>query len=331
MTYSPREAPPSAEPREPARRRLGVFRALGARLGIGSISRAELRQRYRQKASRFVELQGAQVHYTDAGSGPIIVMVHGFASSLQTWDALARDLRRGGPERPDYRVICVDLPPFGVTGPLSEPRGQPITLDTPAYRHFFDAFMDALGIGRATLIGNSLGGMIAWDYAARHPRRVDALVLIDAAGFPMKLPIYIALFKRRMVRWSAPWLLPEAVIRSAVRSVYGDPRTIDEPTFRRYIDIFHAEGTRAAIGLMVPHFDFDAIDRSGLGRLRQPTLILWGERDGWIPLAHARLFAAAIAHARVITYPGLGHVPMEESPERVALDIRAFLDDAAGT
>jgi pimeloyl-ACP methyl ester carboxylesterase len=322
-TPTPTPTPQPAQTHAPQAWLGRTLRSIGSQLGISSVPRAELRRRYSQAASRFIALMGADVHYTDAGCGEVLVMVHGFASSLQTWDALATDLRRS------YRVICLDLPPFGVTGPLFDEQGRTLTIDTPVYRRFFDAFMDALGIERATLLGNSLGGMIAWDYAARHPRRIDKLVLIDAAGFPMKLPLYIALFKRRLVRWSSPWLLPEPVIRSAVRSVYGDSSKIDEPTFRRYIDFFHGHGTREAIGKMVPTFDFDAIERGGLLRLQQSTLILWGEEDSWIPLRHAQEFGRAIPHARLITYPGLGHVPMEENPVRVAADIREFLETEA--
>jgi pimeloyl-ACP methyl ester carboxylesterase len=294
-------------------------RSLAARLGVTSVPRDELRRRYTQSGSRFVKIMGADVHYVDEGSGELIVMIHGFASSLHTWNRVADELRR------EYRVIRLDLPPFGVTGPLRSGSGEIETMNLPTYRRFIDTFLQALGISRATFIGNSLGGLIAWDYAVRHREAVERLVLIDSAGFPMKLPIYIALFNSALVRVSSPWLLPEVIVKSAVRNVYGDPRKIDAVTLRRYVEFFHGEDTRTAIGKMVPTLDFKDVDTDVLKTLDVPTLVLWGAKDRWIPTAHATEFASRIPGAKSVMYPGLGHIPMEEAPERVMADLRAFL------
>jgi len=294
-------------------------RSLAARLGITSVARADLRRRYTQSGSRFVEIMGADVHYIDEGSGDTIVMIHGFASSLHTWNRVADELKRS------YRVIRLDLPPFGVTGPLRSSTGTIETMNLPTYRRFIDTFMQALGISRATLVGNSLGGLISWDYAVRHRGAVERLVLIDSAGFPMKLPIYIGLFNSALVRVSSPWWLPEAIIKSAVRNVYGDSRKIDAVTLRRYVEFFHGEGTREAIGKMVPTLDFKEVDTSVLKTLDVPALVLWGAKDRWIPPAHAAEFASRIPGAKSVMYPGLGHIPMEEAPEQVMADLRAFL------
>ncbi|CAB3699515.1 alpha/beta fold hydrolase [Paraburkholderia rhynchosiae] len=298
-------------------------RSLAARLGITSVPRDELRRRYTQSGSKFVTIMGADVHYVDEGSGDIIVMIHGFASSLHTWNRVADELKHG------RRVIRLDLPPFGVTGPLRSSTGAIETMNLPTYRRFIDTFLQALGITRATFIGNSLGGLISWDYAVRHREAVERLVLIDSAGFPMKLPIYIALFNSALVRLSSPWWLPEAIIKSAVRNVYGDPRKIDAATLRRYVEFFHGEGTRAAIGKMVPTLDFTELDTHVLTTLAVPTLVLWGAKDRWIPTAHAAEFAQRIPGAKSVMYAGIGHVPMEEAPERVMADLRAFLRTGA--
>ncbi|MGF6772096.1 pimeloyl-ACP methyl ester carboxylesterase [Paraburkholderia sp. GAS199] len=298
-------------------------RSLAARLGITSVARADLRRRYMQSGSKFVKIMGTEVHYVDEGHGDTIVMIHGFASSLHTWNRVADELKRS------YRVIRLDLPPFGVTGPLRSSSGEIETMNLPTYRRFIDTFMQALGVTRATLIGNSLGGLISWDYAVRHRDAVERLVLIDSAGFPMKLPIYIGLFNSALVRMSSPWWLPEAIIKSAVRNVYGDPRKIDAVTLRRYVEFFHGEGTREAIGKMVPTLDFTEVDTNVLKTLSVPSMVLWGAKDRWIPTAHAAEFASRIPGATSVMYPGLGHIPMEEAPERVLVDLRAFLGTPA--
>jgi pimeloyl-ACP methyl ester carboxylesterase len=298
-------------------------RSVAARLGITSVPRAELQQRYTQSGSKFVKIMGADVHYVDEGSGDTIVMIHGFASSLHTWNRVADELKR------EHRVIRLDLPPFGVTGPLRSAHGEIETMNLPTYRRLIDTFLQALGISRATFIGNSLGGLISWDYALRHRGAVDRLVLIDSAGFPMKLPIYINLFNSALVRVSSPWWLPEAIVKSAVRNVYGDPRKIDAVTLRRYVEFFHGEGARTAIGKMVPTLDFDDVDTNALKTLDVPTLVLWGAKDHWIPTAHAGEFASRIPGAKSVMYAGLGHIPMEEAPERVLTDLHAFLGTSA--
>ncbi|MEM5343749.1 alpha/beta fold hydrolase [Paraburkholderia azotifigens] len=263
---------------------------------------------------------GTDVHYVDEGAGEsTIVMIHGFASSLHTWNDVASAMTR------DYRVIRLDLPPFGVTGPLRNAAGAIETTDLPTYRRFFDTFMQVLGIGRATLIGSSLGGLLAWDYAARHRDAVERLVLIDAAGFPLKLPVYIGLFNHAPVRLSAPWCLPESIITGAVRNVYGDACEIAPDLLRRYVEFFHGEGTREAIGKMVPALDFADLDTTVLSTLDVPTLILWGAKDRWIPPEHAAEFTRRIPGARSIMYDGLGHIPMEEAPQRVMQDLQSFL------
>ena len=303
---------------------LNVARAMlrPGRIGLRSIGRDVLIARYAKPQSRYLPLMGTRVHYTDEGAANAegtLLLIHGFGASLHTWDGVLPQLTQR------YRVIRLDLPPFGITGPLRDAQGRPRTMELPLYRDFIDAFVDSLGLSKLTLIGNSLGGMVSWDFAVRHPGRVEKLVLIDSAGFPMKLPIYIDLFNHLSVRLTSPWMLPEGIIRAATRDVYGDPSRVSEPTLRRYTDFFYAEGARQAIGQMVPKFRFDDVDTSGLAAINVPTLILWGQRDRWIPPAHAGEFARRIPGATLRLYPALGHIPMEEDPVRVGTDLCAFL------
>lgn len=163
----------------------------------------------------------------------------------------------------------------------------------------------------------------------RHRNAVGRLVLIDAAGFPMKLPVYLGLFNNALVRMSAPWCLPEAIISSAVCNVYGDPRKIAPEVMRRYVEFFHAKGTREAIGKMVPTLDFADLDTDVMKSLDLPKLVLWGALDRWIPQAHAAEFTHHILGAHSVMYDRLGHIPMEEAPQRVLHDLRMFFAKSA--
>ncbi|CAG9175355.1 alpha/beta fold hydrolase [Cupriavidus pampae] len=300
------------------------------RIGLVDVSRETLARRYALPQSRWAEVRvpgtmGVRIHYTDEGvvDGEPLVLIHGFGASLHTWEGLMPMLRQR------YRVLRFDLPPFGLGGPLRTTDGRIVTMDIDVYRDVIDGFLAAVGVTRATLIGSSLGGLIAWDLAVRAPTRVHRLVLIGAAGFPMKLPIWIDLFRHASVRWSAPWMLPEAIVRAATRDVYGDASRIPEATFRRYVDLFHAAGVREAVGRMVPKLDFDTLPTEALRTMRVPTLVLWGERDRWIPPAHADAFVDRIAGARLRRYAGLGHIPMEEDPHAVAADLLPFLEETS--
>lgn len=237
-TTAPLGAPASESFAGPPRASLlNVLRAMmhPGRLGLRSIPRDVLIARYAKPQSRYLPLMGTRVHYTDEGAAHAdgtLLLIHGFGASLHTWDGVLPQLARR------WRVIRLDLPPFGISGPLRDAEGRPRTTELSLYRDFIDAFVDSLSLHRLSLIGNSLGGMIAWDYAARHADRVDRLVLIDSAGFPMKLPIYLDLFNHLGVRLTSPWMLPEGILRAATRDVYGDPARVSEPTLRRYADFF---------------------------------------------------------------------------------------------
>ena len=135
--------------------------------------RAALVAEYAGPPSEFLDVLGATLHVRDTGprDAPAVVLLHGFGSSLQTWDAWAADLER------DHRVIRYDLPGFGLTGRdpggYTDERGIAVLL----------GLLDRLGVVRASIIGNSMGGRIAWRFAAAHPERMDKLVLISPDGF----------------------------------------------------------------------------------------------------------------------------------------------------
>jgi len=276
----------------------------------------ELKQSFAGGASRFVDVGGLSVHYRDEGEGPPIVLLHGTGASLHTWDAWTEGLRG------HFRVSRMDLPGFGLTGPN---RDDDYRID--AYVEFLEAFRKRLGLDGFALAGNSLGGQIAWSYAVAHPARVKALVLVDPVGFPIDRPALVFRLARIPgISWLMTKLDPGPLTERTLRDAYGDPRKVTPALVERYRMLALREGNRRAFVKRVAQ---RAEDRSAdIGKVRAPTLILWGAQDRLVPVAHAHRFQGAIPSARLVIYEGVGHVPMEEIGERSAADADAFVSAA---
>ncbi len=276
---------------------------------------AELRSFYANEASRFVAVDGMEVHYRDEGRGPVLLLLHGSNASLHTWEGWVRELKS------DYRLIRLDLPGHGLTGPHPENRYH-----WAEAAQFVDHFAQKLKLDRYVVVGNSMGGGIAWNYALAFPQKVEKLVLIGARGIPPKEPLPLAF---RAYGWPGFNALltvftPRWMVAQSVREVYGDPDKVSEALIDRYFDLGLREGNRGATAYRMSHLDtYQATPR--LAELKVPTLILWGEKDTWILPKYGHEFARRIPGAKLVLYPGLGHVPMEEAPEETAREVRAFL------
>jgi pimeloyl-ACP methyl ester carboxylesterase len=278
--------------------------------------------RYATGASRMVPLAGMQVHLRDEGprsdSGPQpVVLIHGTSASLHTWEGWVRDLSR------DRRVISMDLPGFGLTGPA--PDGD---YSIEAYVRFIAALLDSLSVRTCVLAGNSLGGEIAWEVAHAFPDRVSALILVDAAGYPrqaISVPLGFRIASMPGVRRLAERVLPRSLVARSVRNVYGDPTKVTEPVIDRYFDLLLRAGNRGALSRRLAIAGTGAHSARITG-LRQPTLILWGGRDQLIPPVNAERFLRDIPGSKLALFRELGHVPQEEDPERTVAAVRRFLN-----
>ena len=283
-------------------------------------ARASLEAVYAQPPSQFMDVAGLRLHVRDTGphtigghDAPAVILLHGFGSSLHTWEPWAALLQA------DHRVIRFDLPGFGLTGPdptndYSDARSQAVLL----------ALMDHLGIARAALVGNSMGGRIAWLFAASHPERVSRLVLISPDGFASPSIAYgKAPDVPAMVR-VLPYTLPTALLRMSLAPAYADASRLADATVTRYRDMMLVPGVRPAIIARMQQM----VLADPIPRLRQidiPVLLLWGEQDAMIPISNAADYLAALPHARLTRLPGLGHVPFEEDPARAFPPVQAFL------
>lgn len=283
------------------------------------IPAARLEERYASDGhSQFMALMGMRVHFRDQGprsdSLPL-VLVHGTSSSLHTWDSLVAMMSA------QKRLIRMDLPAFGLTGP--HPAGD---YSIGAYNRFLDSFLTRLGVDSFIMAGNSLGGAIAWNHAVAYPGKVRGLILVNAGGYPRKdekgslgfklaaMPVVGSILTSCTPRW---------LIRKSIGNAYYDPSRISEETVTRYHEMILREGNRDATLSLFRTRNRPSPER--IRELRCPTLVLWGRHDQLISVDNAAKFGRDIPGARVVVLENSGHVPMEENPVETAAEVRRFL------
>jgi pimeloyl-ACP methyl ester carboxylesterase len=284
------------------------------------LNRAYLDGRYLQSPADMVEVLDQRLHVRDSGpkSAPAVVFIHGFGSSLHTWEPWAQSLSA------DLRVLRLDLPGSG----LSPPDARNDYSDARSVA-LIKALMDARGIEKASIVGHSIGGRIAWKFAASEPQRVNKLVLIAPDGFaspgfeygkPVELPAVMG-----MMRWIAPrWL-----VRMSLEPAYANPSALDDEILTRYYELMRAPGAREALlARMRQTLLSDPLPQ--LRRIVAPTLLVWGREDAMIPVTNAADYQGAIAQNSLVTLGSMGHLPMEERPDEALSAVSKFLKGKSG-
>jgi pimeloyl-ACP methyl ester carboxylesterase len=281
----------------------------------------QLKARWARPPSRFIEVNGLQVHVRDEGphDDPVpIVLLHGTSASLHTWEGWAQALRD------KRRVIRFDLPGFALTGPNPEN-----DYAIANYVKFVGATLDKLEVKRFVIAGNSLGGQIAWATAAAMPARVDRLILVDASGYPpetitgQNIPLGFRIAGTPGLRLFAQYTLPRGVVEASVKNVYGDPAKVTPELVDLYFDMTLRQGNRKALGRRLEQGYTG--DVTQLKALKMPTLILWGGKDRLLPPELGQRFVRDIAGSKLVVFDDLGHVPQEEDPARTVAEVRRFL------
>jgi pimeloyl-ACP methyl ester carboxylesterase len=284
--------------------------------------------------SQFAEIRTPEgdileIHYRDQGSGTgtPLVLIHGTFASLHTWEGWIRELGD------THRIITLDLPGFGLTGP--DPSDDYSTDRTVMLVHRFLEEIGAFETDSAILPGtihiggNSLGGRIAWNWALRYPQQCSSLILVNAAGYrdPDRRSPLVFTLAAGVADGPAGLILsrltPRFLYKTNLEEVYGDPGRIDPALVERYYRLNRREGNREAF---LKRTLLQEPDRSAeIAELELPTLILWGDRDRWIPPEHAYRFHRDIKGSELVIFPDAGHVPMEEIPLESAAAVRSFL------
>lgn len=280
-----------------------------------------MKAKYANAASRFIDVGGGlTMHVRDEGnpSGPVLVLLHGSNASLHTWEPWVARLGT------KYRIISLDQIGHGLTGP--NPTGQ---YDGAAFVGTLDALLTKLGVSRFALAGNSMGGYVAWEYALAHPDKLTHLVLVDAAGPPddpdKDLPIGFRIARAPGLSKLALVITPRAIFEKSIHGSVSNHTIVTPAMVDRYWELNRYPGNRAATGQRFAQYGTREANTGRLGEIRVPTLILWGAEDKLIPVSGADWFAQQIPGSVRVVYPGIGHIPMEEAPDRSAADLDTFL------
>jgi len=279
-------------------------------------SKAELEKTYGSPKNAYVTALGVNLHYQDTGPSKNaipIVFLHGFGASLHTWETWAQALSE------DYRVISVDLPGFGLTG--EDPSG--IYTDQRSVE-VLEAFLKELKIPKVVLVGNSMGGKFAWQFAARYPNQVSKLVLISPDGYASHGMEYGKKLEVPKIAELYRYFFSKTFLAMNLKPAYADPNTLNDALVNRYYDLMLAPGVRGAIlGRMQQTVLQDPVP--SLASIQVPTLLIWGEKDAFIPISNSNDYLKVMPNAKRVSLPNIGHLPQEEQPSIGLQVLKDFL------
>jgi pimeloyl-ACP methyl ester carboxylesterase len=265
-------------------------------------------------------IDGGEIFYAVAGEGAPVLLLHGFGGEIWMWEKQVEALSKR------YRLYIPDLLGYGYSD-------RPKVDYTPSlFIGMIRQFMDQLGVRSASLIGNSMGGGIAWAFALTYPTRVDKLVLIDSIP-----PQVVPAVRNRLFRWFlairhvpllpylAVALRTRRMVRVALMQVVYNDRLITEAVVERQHRIGRIAGTARVMASTVRYADEVARYADALETLRKPTLIIWGEQDDLFPVAVGSQLHASIRDSELVVIKGSGHMPMWEKPDETNQAILEFL------
>jgi pimeloyl-ACP methyl ester carboxylesterase len=261
----------------------------------------------------FLQVNGTRVHYVEAGRGDPVVLVHGLGGSTFSFRYTVPELAQR------HRVVAIDLRGFGYT---ERPEDADYSLSGQAT--LVQQAMGRLGIVRAAVVGHSMGGSVAMRLALQYPERVSRLVLVDAAtDHEMRRGARTGRLLRPLQPILALATRNQAFRRFALRSVVHDPAFVTPEVIDGYFRPLRMNGTMRAFASLGAQRRRDApLDPE---RIRQRTLVLWGEHDRLIPLARGEELARRIPNAQLEVIPGAAHLPLEEQPELSNKALEEFL------
>ena len=276
-----------------------------------------LEAKYANRASRFINIDGARIHFRDEGEGPAVLLLHASFGNLIDWDPWVDALRE------THRVVRMDFTSHGLTGP--DPSGD-YSLERTL--ELTEKFINAMDLDKFSIAGSSLGGMIAIRFANKHPDRIENLILLSPESF--KDLVTMANFRNEMSNsaFMLTYITPRLLTKYKLESGFGDKANLSDELIDRWHNMWRREGQREAQLDRLEQFDVGDIEDI-IPALRPRTLLLWGEADPAVSLEQANEFQQRFENVKslnVITYPNVGRLPAQEAGQKTGLDVRAFLD-----
>jgi pimeloyl-ACP methyl ester carboxylesterase len=283
----------------------------------------KLKLKYANENSQFLKIQGMDLHFREEGNledSIPLVLIHGTGASLHTWEPWVEKLKE------HKRIVSMDLPAYGLTGP--HPNGD---YSIASYVSVIHELLQKRNINKCIIGGNSLGGLIAWQYAYKYPSEVEKLILVDAAGYSFRsasTPLAFRIAKIPVLKNLFLFVTPRSIVEGSVKNVFGDPTKVSEELIDRYFELSLRKGNRKAFVDRISsklEFADNQIVSDKVKTLNIPTLLLWGEKDLLISTQAAEMFSKDLPNDTLVVLKNLGHVPMEEDPEESGKVVKAFL------
>jgi pimeloyl-ACP methyl ester carboxylesterase len=272
----------------------------------------------------YLELHGERIAYRDAGTGETLLLIHGMAGSSATWRAVIPELAKR------YRVVAPDLLGHGES---AKPRGD---YSLGAFAAWLRDLLDELGISRATVIGQSLGGGVAMQFAYQHRDYCQRLVLISSGGLGPDLNWILRILSAPGAEFVLPVVAPQPVLNLGNKlGSWLASAGIQSPRagemWSAYCSLSDRPTRQAFLRTLRSVVDYRGQAVSALGKIHVsyglPTLLIWGDQDRIIPVSHGYVAHEAVPGSRLEVLAGVGHFPHIESP-RAVVDI---LDDFIAT
>lgn len=307
---------------------LALIAALFAWGYAPDIPAKELRAKYANAESEFVDLgDGLTVHLRDEGpkDAPVLILLHGSNASLHTWQQWVDRLGK------EYRIIRYDQPGHGLTGP--HPNND---YSAAGLVDVVDRVAKNRGLTKFYLGGNSMGGWVTHEYAKVHPEKLQGIILVDASGAPdskpKALPIGFRIARMPAMRPIMGIFTPRSLVERSLKQSVSNQSVATTAEVNEYWELLRYPGNREATGKRFAQFS-NRYSAKPIGDATReiPALILWGDEDKLIPVSSADWFASTYKNSSTQIYKGIGHLPMEEVPDKSAADVSNWLSRPAAS
>jgi len=276
-----------------------------------------LEAKYVNQASRFINIDGARIHYRDEGEGPAVLLLHANFGNLIGWDPWVDALKDS------YRVVRMDFTSHGLTGP--DPTGdysQARTLELT------EKFINAMDLGKFSIAGTSMGGTMAIHFTHKYPERIDSLILLSPGSLEGKERTESGRDQVPDAAYVLKYIMPRALPKFMLESGFGDKKKLTDELIDRWYDMWMREGQREAQLDRLKQYKAGEIEDI-IRALKPRTLLLWGEANTTADFAQAGDFQELLENVeslKFISYPGVGHMAVQEAGQETGHDVRLFLD-----